>query len=129
MNADDEEAVELEGEYIDAAAEVFSMLADATRIRIVLALGDEELPVSQLADLLRKPPATVSQHLAKLRLTRMVSTRKDGTRVFYRLANTHARTLVAEAIFQAEHALEEAPPHHRDAAATPARRKRAPGDA
>ncbi|MFC7789157.1 ArsR/SmtB family transcription factor [Microbacterium sp. MAHUQ-60] len=128
MYADDEEALELDGEYVDAAAEVFSMLADATRIRIVLALGDEELSVSQLAGLLRKQPATVSQHLAKLRLARMVSTRKDGTRVFYRLANKHARTLVAESIFQAEHALEDVPPHHRDTA-IPAPRERAPGDA
>lgn len=127
MYADDE-ALEVEGGYIDAAAEVFSMLADATRVRIVLALGEEELPVSRLADLLGKPPAAVSQHLAKLRLARMVSTRKEGTRVFYRLANKHTRALVAEAIFQAEHALEDAPPHHRDAAAS-ARRKRAPGDA
>ncbi|WP_414772519.1 helix-turn-helix domain-containing protein, partial [Escherichia coli] len=57
-------------------------------------------------------PAAVSQHLAKLRLARMVTTRQDGTRVFYALADEHARQLVTDAIFQAEHSLGGAAPHH-----------------
>ena len=89
------------------------MLADATRIRIILALGDSELSVNQLAETVDKSQAAVSQHLAKLRLTRIVTTRREGTRVFYRLANEHARQLVADAIFQAEHALDGIPAHHR----------------
>ena len=36
-----------------------------------------------------------------------------GTRVLYRLENEHARLLVADAIFQAEHALGGQPAHHR----------------
>ena len=60
------------------------MLADATRVRIVLALKDAgELSVNHLADILDKSPAAVSQHLAKLRLARIVATRQDGQRVFY----------------------------------------------
>jgi hypothetical protein len=50
-----------------------------------------------------------------MRLARMVSTRQDGTRVLYRLENEHARQLVADAIFQAEHALGGEPAHHRAA--------------
>ncbi len=70
------------------------MLADATRVRIVLALKDAgELSVNHLADILDKPSASVSQHLAKLRLARIVSTRQDGQRVFYRLENEHASRL------------------------------------
>lgn len=88
------------------------MLADATRVRIILALRNEELSVNLLADILDKTPASVSQHLAKLRLARIVSTRQEGTRVFYRLANEHARQLVSDAIFQAEHALGGTPRHH-----------------
>ncbi|MCT7018488.1 metalloregulator ArsR/SmtB family transcription factor, partial [Salmonella enterica subsp. enterica serovar Saintpaul] len=68
------------------AVEVFGMLADATRVRIVLALTDAgELSVNHLADILDKPAAAVSQHLAKLRLARIVATRHEGQRVFYRL--------------------------------------------
>ncbi len=89
------------------------MLADATRVRIVLALREHaEMSVNQLADLIDKSPAAVSQHLAKLRLARMVTTRQDGTRVFYRLTDEHAHQLVTDAIFQAEHALDGTPRHH-----------------
>jgi DNA-binding transcriptional ArsR family regulator len=103
-----------EGEYVELAVEVFQMLADATRVRIVLALRDvEELSVNQLAELVDKAPATVSQHLAKLRMARMVSTRHDGTKVFYRLTDEHASQLVADAIFQAEHTVGDEHHHHR----------------
>ena len=101
-----------DSQYVELAVEVFAMLADATRVRVVLALRDGELSVNQLAEVAEKSPAAVSQHLAKMRLGRLVSTRQDGTRIFYRLANEHARQLVSDAIFQAEHALDQDPRHH-----------------
>lgn len=101
-----------ESQFVELAVEVFAMLADATRVRIILALRDQELSVNHLADIVDKTPASVSQHLAKLRLARMVSTRQDGTRVFYRLENEHASQLVTDAIFQAEHSLGGIPRHH-----------------
>lgn len=105
-----------DSEYVELAVEVFSMLADATRVRIIMALREDELPVNRLAEILDKSPASVSQHLAKLRLARMVSTRNEGTRVFYRLENEHARQLVTDAIFQAEHSLSNSPRHHHEIA-------------
>jgi DNA-binding transcriptional ArsR family regulator len=104
--------LDLDSPYVDLAVEVFAMLADATRVRIILALRDGELAVGDLAQAVGKSPTAVSQHLAKLRLTRMVSTRQEGTRVFYRLTDEHARRLVTDAIFQAEHALDADPRHH-----------------
>ncbi|MEO8932329.1 MAG: metalloregulator ArsR/SmtB family transcription factor [Lacisediminihabitans sp.] len=106
-----------EGPFVELAVEIFSMLADATRVRIILALRDGELSVNHLADIVDKSPAAVSQHLAKLRLARIVATRQDGTRVFYRLANEHASRLVSDAIFQAEHAITNTPAHHQPAPA------------
>jgi DNA-binding transcriptional ArsR family regulator len=101
-----------DSQYVELAVEIFGMLADATRVRIILALRDQELSVNHLADILDKTPASVSQHLAKLRLARIVTTRQEGTRVFYQLANEHARQLVSDAIFQAEHSLGGTPRHH-----------------
>jgi DNA-binding transcriptional ArsR family regulator len=98
--------------YVELAVEVFAMLADSTRVRIVLALRDGERSVGELAEVVGKAPAAVSQHLAKLRLTRMVHARQAGTRVFYSLADEHARDLVVNAIMQAEHALGGTPRHH-----------------
>jgi len=113
MNADMQEVGSPAAEHIELAAEMFSMLADATRLRIILALCDGERSVNALAEQVDKSPAAVSQHLAKLRWARMVAARQDGTRVYYRLANEHARRLVTDAIFQAEHAIDDAPSHHR----------------
>lgn len=104
-----------DSQYVELAVEVFGLLADATRVRIILALrASEELSVNHLADIVDKSPAAVSQHLAKLRMARIVSTRQEGQRVFYRLENEHASQLVSDAIFQAEHAVADgkAPAHH-----------------
>jgi DNA-binding transcriptional ArsR family regulator len=101
-----------DSQYVELAVEIFAMLADATRVRLVLALREGELSVNSLADLLGKSPASISQHLAKMRLARLVATRQEGTKVFYRLENEHARQLVNDAIFQAEHSLGGTPRHH-----------------
>jgi DNA-binding transcriptional ArsR family regulator len=114
MNADSPRcSLNVDSQYVELAVEVFAMLADATRVRIILALREGEMAVGALAQTVGKSPAAVSQHLAKMRLARMVSTRQDGNRVLYRLENEHARQLVADAIFQAEHALGGQPAHHR----------------
>lgn len=104
-------------QYVELAVEVFGLLADATRVRIILALrASEELSVNHLADIVDKSPAAVSQHLAKLRMARIVATRQEGQRVFYRLGNEHAWQLVTDAIFQAEHSVADGrtPAHHRE---------------
>jgi len=115
MDADKEiGGQEPDGQFVELAVEVFAMLADATRVRLILALRDGELSVNQLAEAVHKSPASVSQHLAKLRLAHFVATRQDGQRVFYRLENEHASRLVADAIFQAEHSLGGVPRHHAE---------------
>ncbi len=119
MHADKQCSLTPDSSYVELAVEVFAMLADATRIRIILALRDQELSVNHLADIVDKPAPAVSQHLAKLRLARIVVARQEGTRVFYRLANEHARQLVADAIYQAEHSLSTDPAHHRGAHPAP----------
>ena len=103
----------VDGQFVELAVEVFSMLADATRVRIVLALRGGELSVNTLAAAVDKPAAAVSQHLAKLRLARMVTTRQEGTRVFYQLTDEHVSRLVEEAVRQAEHTVDAVPRHHR----------------
>ena len=101
--------------YVEQAAEIFGMLADATRVRLIVALADRgEASVNHLADMVGKTPATVSQHLAKLRLARVVTTRRQGTTIFYALADEHAIDLVRNAVLQAEHSFDSHPRHHRN---------------
>jgi DNA-binding transcriptional ArsR family regulator len=104
----------LPADQVDLAVEVFRMLADATRIRILWALLGQELSVNELAAEVGKMPASVSQHLAKLRMTRLVQTRREGTQVFYRLENEHVAQLVTDAVHNAEHSGPGVPGHHLD---------------
>ena len=70
-----------ESDYAELAVEVFSILASK---------DSGELSVNHLADVVDETPPPISQHLAKLRLAWIVSTRQDGVRVFDRLTNEHA---------------------------------------
>lgn len=90
------------GEHVDLAVEVFRMLADATRVQLLWLLVDAESSVNKLATAIGKPPAAVSQHLAKLRLARLVQTRRQGTHVFYSISNDHVAKLVVDAIHNTE---------------------------
>lgn len=101
--------------YLELAVEVFALLADSTRARIVLALADGELSVGDIAVVVGKSQTAVSQHLAKLRMSRIVIARQDGTRVYYHLANEHALELIRAAIHQAEHAVDSPRLRHHDA--------------
>ena len=103
---------ELPMEQAELAVEVFRMLSDSTRVRLLWALIGEELPVNELAERVGKPPPSVSQHLAKLRMARLVRTRREGTQVFYRLENEHVSRLVSDAVYNAEHAGPDVPRHH-----------------
>jgi len=119
MNADNQQSSELRRpteDEVDLATEMFQMLADGTRFRLLLALVDGELPVNDLAQAVDKPPAGVSQHLAKLRLARLVAPRRDGTRIFYRLENDHVRQLVIDVLEHAEHMGPSVPRHHQQQA-------------
>jgi DNA-binding transcriptional ArsR family regulator len=102
----------VDAEYVELAAEVFSLLSDPTRVRIILALRNGELAVGELAEQAGKSPTAVSQHLAKLRWAKVVSTRQVGTRVLYSLTDEHALELVTHAVFQAEHVVDRHPAHH-----------------
>lgn len=104
---------DLASEYVELAAEVFGLLADATRVRIILALRDGESSVTELAATVGKSATVVSQHLAKLRWGRIVRARQEGNRVFYSLIDEHARLLVTQAVLQAQHAVDDDPAHHR----------------
>ena len=114
MHAESVEADGLPIEQAELAVEVFRMLSDATRVRLLWAVIDEELAVNDLAERLGKPAPSVSQHLAKLRMARLVRTRREGNQVFYRVENEHVAQLVRDAVYNAEHAGPELPLHHAD---------------
>lgn len=87
------------------AVQTFALLADTTRLRIVWHLRDAEMSVNDLAAAVGKSAATVSQHLAKLRLAGVVQNRRDGNFIRYRLADNHVGEIVEDALGHAAHVL------------------------
>jgi DNA-binding transcriptional ArsR family regulator len=74
----------------------FALLAGETRLKILHLLDSAgELCVCDLATILEMTPAAVSQHLSRLRSGRMVSSRRDGMTIYYRLAEEADRRLLA----------------------------------
>ena len=66
-------------------ADFFKLLADETRLRIVILLRSGELCVCELCEVLQMPQPKVSQQLAKLRDRGLVTDERRGQWVFYRL--------------------------------------------
>ena len=66
---------------------LFHLLADETRLRLIRALFDCPLTVGELTEVLAIPQSTVSRHLAILRRGELVSDRRDGTFIWYSLAD------------------------------------------
>jgi DNA-binding transcriptional ArsR family regulator len=96
-------------EQVDLAAETFRLLADPTRIKVLWALLQGESSVACLAEVAGTSPTAVSQHLAKLRMSRLVTARRQGTFMYYSAADDHVRRLLDQALHHADHIDPETP--------------------
>jgi DNA-binding transcriptional ArsR family regulator len=92
-----------EPEDVRRAADALRMLADPTRLNILWALMQGETSVACLADLAGTSPTAVSQHLSKLRLAGLVANRREGTFVYYTLADDHIGELVRQSLSHVDH--------------------------
>ncbi|OLZ68932.1 transcriptional regulator [Streptomyces sp. IMTB 2501] len=84
---------------------VLKAVADPSRYRLLWALSERELPVSRLAELIEAHVAATSQHLAKLRAAGLVTSRRDGTRIFYRATGPQVRALLESAVLATDEAM------------------------
>jgi DNA-binding transcriptional ArsR family regulator len=70
-------------------AELFGVLADPNRLRLVSALANQELCVCDLAALTKMSESAVCHQLRLLKAMRLVSYRREGRNVYYSLADSH----------------------------------------
>ncbi|KMO85814.1 ArsR family transcriptional regulator [Megasphaera cerevisiae DSM 20462] len=82
-------------QYIQPLADIFKVLGDPTRLRILHALMEGELCVRDIADQIQMGQSAVSHQLRILRNARLVQFRRDGKVVYYSLADNHVFTLLA----------------------------------
>ena len=94
---------------------LFKALADPTRLRILGLLLTGEVCVCHIHDSLKISQPKASRHLAYLRRSGVVATRRDGLWVYYRLA-TSANPVLAAVQQAVRHALTHAPDVQRDLA-------------
>ena len=84
-------------------ASVCQTLANPTRLKILNALRDQEIPVAELARRTGTSMPNLSQHLAILRQRRVVVTRRQGVTIHYRIANPkilQAFDIMREVLFE-----------------------------
>jgi DNA-binding transcriptional ArsR family regulator len=77
-------------------ADLFRLLGDATRLKIVLACLDESVAVGDIAGRLGLSGSLVSHHLRLLRAAAIVRAERHGKQVFYAAADEHVRRVIAD---------------------------------
>lgn len=85
-------------------ADVFGLLADPGRLRLLSVLLDGEACVCDLAAACGQSESAVSHALRLLRAHRVVTVRRAGRRAFYRLDDLHVRRLLDLALTHVSHA-------------------------
>lgn len=75
-------------------SEIFKVLGDETRTRILYLLSLQEMCVCDIAEVLEMSLPAVSHHLRLLKLMRVVKYRRDGKNVFYSLDDHHVLGLI-----------------------------------
>ena len=78
--------------------QTFKALGDASRLKILWALEHQEMCVCDLAALLGITESAVSHQLRLLRTLRLVRNRREGTILYYRLADGHVSELIRIAL-------------------------------
>lgn len=84
-------------------ADVFGLLADPGRLRLLLALLQGELCVCDLAVVAQLSESAASHALRLLRAHRVVAVRRAGRMAYYRLDDAHVRLLLDLALAHTEH--------------------------
>lgn len=77
------------------AAGLLRALSNEKRLMVLCQLGDGELSVGELMPVVGLSQSALSQHLAKLREEGLVDTRRDGTTIFYRIADPAVLKVIA----------------------------------
>ena len=94
---------------------VLKALADENRVRVLTALGPQELCVCQIVELLGLAPSTVSKHMAILKQARLVDSRKQGRWMFYCLAKNDTSVEAKKLTAIVSQLLADAPQTREDA--------------
>lgn len=81
-------------EDIQMAARAIKAIAHPLRLKILCILGDQEISVQDIVELVGTSQSNISQHLAILRDKGVLVSRKDANKVFYRIGDLRTLKLI-----------------------------------
>lgn len=81
-------------EDIERAAFALKAMSHPLRLKILCAVGEEELAVQDIVNFVGTTQSNVSQHLAKLRDKGILASRRDANRIYYRVKDERTLRLV-----------------------------------
>ena len=87
----------------DLHADVCKIFSNAKRLEIINALKEKEMSASELIEKIGLSKANLSQHMGVLRSKGVISTRKEGVNIYYRISNakiTQACDLMREVLLE-----------------------------
>jgi len=94
----------LSDDHAVALADLFRLLGDPTRLRIVVSCLRTPLAVSDIADRLGLSVSLVSHHLRLLKGARLVKAERQGKQVYYEADDAHVRRMIEDMVSHvAEH--------------------------
>ena len=94
-------------EYFYKLAELFKIMGDSTRMKLLFAIDKSDMCVNDIANLLNMSKSSISHQLAVLRNVGIVKYRREGKEVIYSLDDEHIKELFEVSIEHVEHKKEE----------------------
>ncbi len=96
MDSDDDfDALFAGDDDIERASRSLKAMSHPLRLKILCTLGDKEVSVQEIVDVVGTSQSNISQHLAILRDKGILASRKDANRVFYRVSDNRTLQLIS----------------------------------
>jgi ArsR family transcriptional regulator len=92
---DDDQGVMTHDEDIERASRSLKAMSHPLRLKILCTLGDQEVSVQDIVELVGTSQSNISQHLAILRDKGILSCRKDANRVYYKMVDFRTLKLIS----------------------------------
>ncbi len=83
-------------EVLEGLTEVFKVLGDNTRIKILWNLFDNEICVADIAEKTEMSQSAISHQLKSLKQARLIKARRDGKNTFYSLCDDHVKRIIEQ---------------------------------
>ncbi len=83
---------------IEKASEIFKILSDNTRLKIIISLKQNELCVNQICEIIGISPSAISHQLSILKNLNLVKNRRIGKQIYYSLDDKHVIDIISNCL-------------------------------